>query len=180
MESGTFDIINNTYSGPFGVLPLSRFLSIRGERIMGEALPRNFRRGAPRECFRNAWKLALTHDMEYWEGHAWDPALGCIPFHHAWCRGSSGREVIEPTWHNGANVLYFGVHVPTTVLSQSLEETQTFGILDNVTIFRSAIAARYFMWKATEGYDFPLSTVGGQGESDPKAKANSRNALLIG
>ena len=114
--------------------------------MKGGAFPPNIRMGAPRKCFRNSWSLALAEGLEYWEGHAWDPALGCIPIHHAWCRDSSSGKVVEPTWHHNANALYFGIHVPTTLLTRNHAETGTFGVLDNFSVFSGVIAARYFGW----------------------------------
>lgn len=150
MESGVCALVSNSYAGPFGGLPLAKFLHARGERMFGGSLPPDDLRGARRECFRNAWNLAVSRNMEYWEGHAWDPALGGVPVHHAWCRDASSRKVFEPTWGNGANVIYLGVHVPTSVLTHSLEETRTFGVLDNVAVFNGEVAARYFMSERSE------------------------------
>lgn len=150
MERGEYDLINQSYAGPYGALPLSKFLIARGQRMKGAPLSSACHGGSARECFRNAWKFALDNDMEYWEGHAWDPAFGCVPIHHAWCRASLTWDIIEPTWRNGVNVLYFGIHVPASVLTQSLNETRTFGVLDNSAVFSSSSAARYFMRELTK------------------------------
>jgi len=80
--------------------------------------------GNPRECYRNAARLALAESqLVYCEGYA----VAHFPVEHAWCVDISGQ-VIEPTWPRRGGE-YFGVPIRTVYLRRTLSAQQAWGIL---------------------------------------------------
>ena len=126
----TQDLIDTCTASPLGQQPLARFLAERGTRMSGAALPPGRRPGVPREAFRNAWDLSLSGRYQYWEGYAWHPDCGILPFHHAWGVEPETGRVHDVTWPDAAAAIYLGVHVPKDILLENLARTEVFGILD--------------------------------------------------
>ncbi|TNC48717.1 hypothetical protein FHG66_12920 [Rubellimicrobium rubrum] len=123
-------LIEETLAGPFGKLPMAGMLREHGSRFMGAALPATYKRGMPRRCFRNAAQLTRSRHLEYWEGWAWVPSFGALPFDHAWCVDPQSGCVVDSTWENPADCVYLGLHVPTEVLLEARRETGVWGVLD--------------------------------------------------
>lgn len=70
--------------------------------------PAWLRPGRKRDCFNNAATVAHARsDVFYTEGYALEPRLP-IPIQHAWLVDASG-EVIDPTWENAKDNVYFGI-----------------------------------------------------------------------
>lgn len=137
------DLVSETLDGPYGSLPMAQFLQAHGVLSMGAPRPVGLRRGRPRECFRNAWDLCLGRGMDYWESWAWDPRVGAMPFHHAWCVASRTGAVVDPTWPEPELCAYLGVHIPTELLCEVLNATSRFGILDRGQGFEAERVARH-------------------------------------
>ena len=125
-----YRIIDQTLSSPFGDAPIADILRAHGTRLCGAPLPPTYTRGRSRECFRNAWHLTLSRQLEYWEGWAWDPKIGAMPFHHAWCVDGMNGAVVDPTWARPETCVYLGLHIPTDVLLKAINETEKWGVLD--------------------------------------------------
>jgi hypothetical protein len=83
----------------------------------------NYPKGTPKECFRNAYLLAVEYDLIYCEGYA----AGVIPVHHAWCFDKG--KVIDTTWEDGEE--YIGVFFSTKYVSRILLERNSYGVIDN-------------------------------------------------
>ena len=91
------------YRNPYGfVLQEGRFFEPR-------PLPNSIERGAPRECFYNAWQTAIINELSYVEGYAVRKAKD-LPVLHAWNLDTEGF-VIDTTWE-AVGVGYFGVILP--------------------------------------------------------------------
>ena len=125
------DLIDQTFAGPYGILPLAGYLRRNGRRWVGSALPPDMKRGPQGQCFRNAWQLSLSHGLPYCEGYGWDVELGALPFPHAWnlCR-SSGR-VIDTTWAIGRRAVYLGIELSPKQLMKIIDSTECFGVLQD-------------------------------------------------
>lgn len=146
MTDPTYDLIDACYDSPLAETPLSRFLTDHGVRMLGAALPAGVEYGAPRDAFRNAWTLSLTGHMDYWEGYAWDPICGALPFHHAWCVDTRTGLVCDPTWRDAANAVYLGAFVPAEALHANLGASGVFGIFDKGVGFEHATAEDIWGW----------------------------------
>ncbi len=123
-------IVSETLSGPFASMTIAKLLRRHGVLMKGAPLPAAVAAGRQMQCFRNAWDLSLSMKWEYWEDWGWDRTVGAIPFHHAWCVDPTVRSVVDPTWAHPEDCVYLGIHIPTGILSEALNETGTFGVLD--------------------------------------------------
>lgn len=97
--------------------------------LMGDRSPRSdkIRRGKMKECFRNAYLLALSRPhMTYCEGYA--AGIGIMPVMHAWCIDENGQ-VVDVTWKDGRN--YFGVPFKIAYVSRIIRSKKNYGIIDN-------------------------------------------------
>ncbi|WP_370284915.1 hypothetical protein [Pseudooceanicola nanhaiensis] len=146
MHHPNFHLIDQCYAEPFGQEAMARFLAAHGTRKRATPLPAEVRLGIPREAFRNAWDLALTSRAEYWEGYAWHPECGALPFHHAWCVDPRSGAVWDTTWRDVEGAVYLGVYVPTERLCATLNETGAFGILDKGVGFEHRTVADLWGW----------------------------------
>jgi hypothetical protein len=84
------------------------FILKHGRAFEWRALPHGVRMGAPRQCFRNAVRLALRKPRlyTYVEGYAINTWVADHPVAHAWCVDPE-HFVVDTTWEEGAD--YFGV-----------------------------------------------------------------------
>lgn len=87
-------------------------------------------RGEPKDCFANAYRLALPYDDKpvgtYVEGFAIRPSLGIL-VHHAWVERSN--RVIDPTWDSPESCFYMGVPFSAKVLSAETLKSGYYGLL---------------------------------------------------
>ena len=84
------------------------FILKHGRAFEWCALPQGVRMGVPRQCFRNAARLALRKQgsFTYVEGYAVNTWVADYPVAHAWCVEGE-HFVVDTTWDEGAD--YFGV-----------------------------------------------------------------------
>lgn len=84
-------------------------------------------RGEMRECFRNAYYLAMQKDWTYCEGYA--ISKGLIPTLHAWVLDNEGK-VVDPTWEGEAE--YFGCEFPWKYVTRITFKREYWGsVLDD-------------------------------------------------
>ena len=93
-------------------------------------------RGATKACYANATAYALTHrNLFYSEGYALDPAFP-LPFQHAWLVDEIG-EVIDPTWKDAEQHVYFGITFRPDFLIEMLKHSEDeCGLLANQRLMR--------------------------------------------
>jgi hypothetical protein len=83
--------------------------------------------GVRRQCYGNCVKAlvaamgARRDDIHYAEGYAISKVGLPIPIQHAWLVDGKGR-VIDPTWRDHADHLYFGVAFDTEFVIRMLDE----------------------------------------------------------
>jgi hypothetical protein len=84
------------------------FILKHGRAFEWRALPHGVRMGVPRQCFRNAVRLALRKPRfyTYVEGYAINTWVAEHPVAHAWCVDPE-HFVVDTTWEEGSD--YFGV-----------------------------------------------------------------------
>jgi hypothetical protein len=85
-------------------------------------------RGTPKECFSNAFHLALETGLIYVEGFMLRDGLP-IPIHHGWC--VDGDVVIDPTINDPENCEYYGIPMDTDFVLLHTTTSGVYGILDN-------------------------------------------------
>ena len=85
------------------------FVHQRGQSFVPQKLPKGYKRGIIKECFRNALLLANSEpNLIYCEGYA---CGAVIPVYHAWCCDGKGK-VLEVTWDKPGSE-YIGVPIQT-------------------------------------------------------------------
>lgn len=95
--------------------------------------PAWFTRGAAKQCFDNATQVLISRlaagdiSVRYAEGYAMDAELA-IPMQHAWLVDADNK-VIDPTWRDVADNLYFGIVFETSFVLDLLRIKQSAGIL---------------------------------------------------
>lgn len=103
---------------------------LREGYLMGNRSPRSdrLRRGRPKECYHNAYLLALSNPrLIYCEGYAVSGNVP-LPVAHAWCIDEKGN-VIDPTWKDGRS--YYGVPFKIAYVSEKNRSKKNYGIIDN-------------------------------------------------
>lgn len=128
-----WDIQSFTIDG-IGVYPhrlIVPFLTQYGRHFTPQPLPSIYRPGAFRQCFKNAYRMALRHPVTYVEGCACQVELR--PTLHAWCVDDHGN-VLDRTWKHAR--AYFGVPIKTDYLKGIIGEREQhgdlyFGLLDD-------------------------------------------------
>jgi hypothetical protein len=90
-------------------------------------LPKGVRRGRPKQCYMNAYRLAtrLPDEYTYVEGMA-IPDVVSIPMGHAWCVDNNGK-VVDPTWPLPGKA-YFGVHLSAEFIQRHSAKTGVYGV----------------------------------------------------
>lgn len=87
----------------------------------------SYRRGQPRECFKNAYRLADSLTIAYVEGFALTAGLP-FPVAHAWCVDDDGA-LLEPTWPS-PGVAYLGIPFSLPFTSKTIAQRNRYGVLD--------------------------------------------------
>ena len=100
------------------------FILHNGREMQVNPTVKTLRRGKMKECFKNAYELALHEGLIYCEGYA----LSIIPTLHAWCIDKDGN-VIDPTWTDGKE--YFGIPFDLEIVSKIILKRGKFGIIDS-------------------------------------------------
>lgn len=96
--------------------------------------PKGIRKGADKQCYRNAYLLAFQMDWTYVEGFA-IPDCVPIPLQHAWVIDSQGN-LIETTWDT-PGIEYFGIPLEWDFIHKTLLDTKRYGVLDPMSkVFR--------------------------------------------
>lgn len=91
-------------------------------------LPKQYERGAPKECFSNAFQMAGDHsNLVYCEGYA----CGVIPVHHAWCVDQQTRSAVEVTWERKNTFGYLGIPINFHYVIQAIARKGTHGVIDD-------------------------------------------------
>lgn len=104
---------------------LEDFILKNGQPFEISPLPKNIKRGAMKECFRNSAMLAMENaDYFYAEGFA----FSIIPTIHGWCANREGK-AIDPTWDDGKE--YFGVIFKRDYLFKYLLKYKRYGLIEN-------------------------------------------------
>lgn len=145
MEENDLEFDIRVYPAAYRSGPLRKFLQVHGKQMSGSSLSSAVN-GLKKDCFRSASDAALMKGLDYWEDHAWRQGSGIMPIHHAWCVDSSTGVVFDPTWGESPEAMYLGVHVPNSLLSGILENSETYGVLDKGQGFVKATARRLWGW----------------------------------
>lgn len=96
--------------------------------------------GPAKQCFDNVTRIVIERldagdtSIHYAEGYAMDAELA-IPMQHAWLVDADGK-VIDPTWRDVADNLYFGVVFETDFVINLLRNKKSAGILVDVAGMR--------------------------------------------
>lgn len=106
------------------------FLTQHGVWYEPKPLPKDIRRGMPRQCFYNALQVSRRRGYRYVEGYA-VPDINNLDFpaHHAWNLDHDGK-VIDCTWDKLGRA-YFGVTFPVDVAKAALAHDGST-VLDNI------------------------------------------------
>lgn len=98
-----------------------------------ETTPAWFARGVSNHCFDNATHLLVArkaagdNSVRYAEGYAMDAEVP-VPMQHAWLVDANDK-VIDPTWRNTDDNLYFGIVFDTKFVLDLMQIKRTTGIL---------------------------------------------------
>jgi len=107
---------------PVGLLAL---IHERGRSFTSAALPADVERGEAKQCFRNAFQLAMSRDdLIYVEGYA----SSIIPVLHAWCVTTRGV-VVDPTWKDAEECAYYGIPLRRDFAQRLTFRNQFYGLL---------------------------------------------------
>lgn len=90
-------------------------------------------RGPAKQCFDNATQVLISRlaagdtTVRYAEGYAMDAELP-IPMQHAWLVDADDQ-VVDPTWHDAAENLYFGIVFEASFVLDLLRIKKSAGVL---------------------------------------------------
>ncbi|MDM9644879.1 hypothetical protein [Rhizobium sp. S163] len=93
--------------------------------IVGER-PASIVLGERRHCYSNSVRALVCQgpdsadELFYCEGYAMEKGGVWLPIQHAWLVDGAGR-VIDPTWHDASEHVYFGVSFRTSFVLEMLE-----------------------------------------------------------
>ncbi|TAU07807.1 hypothetical protein ELI55_24615 [Rhizobium ruizarguesonis] len=111
--------------------------------------PAWFTRRPAKQCFDNVTQVLISRlaacdtGVRYAEGYAMDAELP-IPMQHAWLVDADNK-VIDPTWRDVADNLYFGIVFETKFFLDLLRTNKSAGILvDAVAMRRHYATAELF------------------------------------
>jgi hypothetical protein len=113
----------------FGAM-LHRFVLKHGHAGIPQKRPKGYRKRADKMCFRNSTEHVLFRDtsLTYVEGMAINNKLG-MPIHHAWMEDAQ-RNVIDLTWRDPADCMYYGVPFDYGRLRELSLRFKVYGLLD--------------------------------------------------
>jgi hypothetical protein len=107
---------------------IERFVLRNGTLYDGCARPKGVRRGQMKECFRNSANAVFRNQgWAYCEGIAVSSSL-MFPIHHAWC--VKDDKVIDLTWEDPADCVYFGVTFDVGELAEQIAINGVYGLFD--------------------------------------------------
>ena len=116
----------------YGRETLDGHLASVAREYRGVPLPRDVKRGEPRMCFVNAYRLADEHpELGYCEGYSLPGPGFSVPFLHAWCVTPEG-EVIDNTWDRPENNGYVGVVLDPAYVRSVFLRTHRYSVLGNL------------------------------------------------
>jgi hypothetical protein len=108
-----------------------------------ETVPAWVKHGEPKECFANATRALLScigverNEVHYAEGYAIDRVGIPVPIQHAWLVDAA-RTVIDPTWTDSFDHLYFGISFSTSFVLEMLKRSNgVCGVFVNPSLMRS-------------------------------------------
>ncbi len=119
------------------------------------------RRGPPKRCYANATGYAAANkNLFYVEGYAIDPEFP-LPLEHAWLIDKTGA-VLDPTWEDAADSVYFGIPFRTDFLMAMIEHDAGGDALLSWPLMRKHFGTpnhwqRSFLPKRTDHRPFPCA-----------------------
>jgi hypothetical protein len=123
------------------------FVLENGKEFKPIDLPVEFQHciGKPKECFLNAYQMALASGYSYVEGYA----IGVIPVLHAWV--TEGHHAIDPTWEDGKG--YIGVTFGINYVEHVIFKRKAYGVLDCLEIGFPLLTGEHVYNKRNEVVD---------------------------
>ncbi|MGO6926108.1 hypothetical protein ACCS55_15835 [Rhizobium ruizarguesonis] len=144
------DGANATYFGPETAL-----LAYGKSMLDVRSRPVHLAAGQKRQCYANCVRALLTstsggEELFYVEGYATDKGGQGLPIQHAWLLDSNGR-VIDPTWENSFEYVYFGVVFKSKFVMEMLSVADMVpGILSTPVLMRRHFGTRSLFEAALE------------------------------
>jgi len=119
--------IFNTGHNNFAYRSIGEFI-LKNGICYSQISKKKYPKGATKQCFRNAYKLAERDDgLTYVEGYALTSNIP-IPLMHAWVVDKDGA-VIDNTWRP-VGVEYFGVPFDIQYVNKIIFEREKYGVID--------------------------------------------------
>jgi hypothetical protein len=97
-----------------------RLILEHGREFAAVPRPKNFRPRKPKNCFGNAFSLALEGRAEYCEGFASSASGITTAFAHAWACTVDGT-LVETTLREPENYAYLGIRFPPEIFRQLVD-----------------------------------------------------------
>jgi hypothetical protein len=116
--------------GP-GAWLVAELIARKGSQFLPAVLPATIQRGKARDCYLNATLLAQRHGFDYVEGVAIRKVLPGIAFHHAWCALPGSDQVIDNTFEDIAEDVFFGIRFSHDKLYAMMDQSGCYGYLQN-------------------------------------------------
>lgn len=108
------------------------FVKQNGQFFTGQKYPKKYSkgRGEKKLCYTNAFNLVQRFpELIYVEGFGMSKNVP-FPIQHAFCVNSEGS-VVDPTWDNQEESIYFGVKFNWDYVVETILRTKHYGIIDN-------------------------------------------------